>query len=156
MNFHFSDSVKELGVNGAYFASRKSLPGINLIVDIYNYISLKSELAIGAHDVSAIEGDVHLRLTEGTEKFLPLGFSKTVSVKKGEYCYIDNSDEVICRLEVRQGEKTKVIETTTSCFYIVQGNPYTSSSSIISTARELIELTTRFCGGTAEELYFPE
>lgn len=50
----------------AYFAGHKSLPGINLIVDIYNYVSLKSELAIGAHDISAIDGDIHLRLTNGT------------------------------------------------------------------------------------------
>jgi DNA/RNA-binding domain of Phe-tRNA-synthetase-like protein len=138
-----------------YFANRKSLPSINLIVDIYNCISLKSELALGAHDVCAIDGDVHLRLTEGAEKFVPLGFSKAVPVKKGEYCYIDDSDEVICRLEVRQVEKTKVTEATTSCFYIVQGNFHTQPSDIISVAKELIELTTRFCGGTVKELYFP-
>ena len=132
----------------AYFVKHKSLPSINLIVDIYNYISLKSELSIGAHDTSAIKGDVHLRLTDGSENFLPLGFAKTTAVKKGEYCYIDDANDVICRLEVRQVEKTKVLETTTSCFYIVQGNPYTSSSYIESTAKELMDLTVRFCGGT--------
>jgi len=84
-----------------------------------------------------------------------LGYPKTIPVKRGEYCYIDDADDVICRLEVRQVEKTKVLETTTGCFYIVQGNPYTPSSGIISAARELIELTVRFCGGAVTELYFP-
>ena len=139
----------------SYFVSHRSLPSINLIVDIYNYISLRSELAIGAHDTRDIKGDVHLRLTDGTEYFLPLGYSKPMPINRGEYCYIDDANDVLCRLEVRQVEKTKVLETTTSCFYIVQGNHCVPSSSIVSTAQELIELAMRFCGGTVTELYFP-
>ena len=133
----------------SYFASHKSLPNINLIVDIYNYISFCSELAIGAHDTQFINGDIDFRLTKGTETFWPLGYPKAIPIKAGEYCYIDASNDVLCRLEVRQVEKTKVTENTTSCFYIVQGNKATPSSYILKTAKELIEITTKFCGGEA-------
>jgi len=139
-----------------YFASHKNLPNINLIVDIYNYISFRSELAIGAHDIQFINGDIDFRLTKGTELFWPLGYPKAISIKAGEYCYIDASNDVICRMEVRQVEKTKVTENTTSCFYIVQGNKATPSSHIIETAKELIDITTKFCGGEAEYLYHPQ
>jgi len=132
-----------------YFIKHKSLPSINLIVDIYNYISFRSELAIGAHDTQFISGDVYLRLTNGTESFWPLGYPEAKPVNAGEYCYIDASNEVLCRLEVRQVEKTKVTENTTSCFYVVQGNKATPMPYIMETAKELIELTIKFCGGEA-------
>jgi DNA/RNA-binding domain of Phe-tRNA-synthetase-like protein len=129
------------------------LPQINLVVDIYNLISLKSKLALGAHDTAKIAGNITLRLTDGTEKFTPLGATEPQNIGAGEYGYVDDSNEVICRLEVRQVEKTKVTLATTACFYIVQGNNHTEQSYIDSIASELIDLTTRFCGGTVTTLY---
>src|SRR5262245_35732464 len=49
------------------------LPHVNLLVDIYNLVSVKTRLSLGAHDVSAICGNVSLRLTTGEERFWPLG-----------------------------------------------------------------------------------
>jgi DNA/RNA-binding domain of Phe-tRNA-synthetase-like protein len=131
----------------------KRLPKINMIVDIYNLVSCKSRLAIGAHDIERIVGNVELRLTRGDEVFWPLGADKPTPVRTGEYAYIDDNNEVLCRLEVRQVEKTKVTLGTTKCFYIVQGNPATTSEQIQSVAQELITLTQRFCGGNVRMLY---
>ena len=139
----------------SFFVTHNSLPNINLIVDIYNYISFCSELAIGAHDTQFICGDIDLRLTAGTEHFWPLGYSKPIPIKPGEYCYIDGSNDILCRLEVRQVEKTKVTENTVSCFYIVQGNRETPSSLIVNTAKKLIDLTKMYCGGEVTYLYEP-
>lgn len=138
-----------------YYIKNRSLPSINLIVDIYNYVSLQSELALGAHDTDFIEGDISLRLASGKENFLPLGYSKPVHVKSGEYCYIDDANDVLCRLEVRQVEKTKVNLGTKSCFYIVQGNARTPREYIIEQSKKLIALTTQFCGGSVTNLYIP-
>lgn len=132
---------------------KRTLPRINLLVDIYNLISVKTHLALGAHDIAAIEGDVHLKMTNGTEKFLPLGYEKARGVGPGEYCYIDDANDVICRLETRQVEKTKVTLDTTGCFYIVQGNANTSDELLSEAVHELITLTTQFCGGRETILY---
>ncbi len=105
------------------FLRKGIIPSINLAVDIYNCISLETKLALGAHDISRIEGNVTLRMTDGSERFVPLGSSESEAVREGEYSYIDDSNEVICRLEFKQVEKTKVTLKTTDCFYIVQGNP---------------------------------
>lgn len=129
------------------------LPQINLLVDIYNLISIKSKLALGAHDTAKISGNITLRMTDGTEKFTPLGATEPQNIGAGEYGYIDDSNEVICRMEVRQVEKTKVTLDTTACFYIVQGNNRTDQPYVDSVASELIDLTTRFCGGTITQLY---
>lgn len=136
-----------------YFLEKKDIPKINLIVDIYNLVSLKSLLALGAHDLAKIDGNIHLRLTNGTEKFWPLGAPEPKPVMGGEYCYVDDSNEIICRLEVRQVEKTKVGLDTKACFYIIQGNQSTSAEHIKETAEELVALTQKFCGGQHRILY---
>ena len=124
-----------------------SLPRVNLLVDIYNLVSLKTRLSLGAHDLTAINGNVQLRLTDGTEHFWPMGSDKPKVVSPGEYAYIDDSGGVLCRLEVRQGDKTKISLKTTACFYIVQGNATTDAASLQTAAEELIALIKRFCGG---------
>jgi DNA/RNA-binding domain of Phe-tRNA-synthetase-like protein len=99
------------------------LPRINLLVDIYNLVSVKTHLSLGAHDRQKLGGDVHLKLTTGTERFWPIGTNELYPVKPGKYAYVDDDNDIICRLEVRQVEKTKVLPDTTACFFIVQGNP---------------------------------
>lgn len=129
------------------------LPTINPIVDIYNVVSCKRRLALGAHDLRCIVGNVSLRLTSGNETFVPLGSTTAKPIGRGEYAYVDDSNEILCRLEVRQVEKTKVTTSTTSCFYIVQGNAATTTRDLRETAEELIEMTQRFCGGNVTMLY---
>lgn len=50
-------------------------PQINTLVDIYNLISIKYKLALGAHDISKIKGNITLKITNSSEKFIPLGTS---------------------------------------------------------------------------------
>lgn len=119
---------------------------INKAVDIYNIISMESKLALGAHDIDQITGDIHLRITDGTEQFIPLG-SQPKPVKAGEYAYIDDANDILCWLEIRQSEKDKVTETTRNIFYIVQGNQETPDELLQNTAEKIIDTTTRFCGG---------
>ncbi|NPV92791.1 MAG: tRNA ligase [Firmicutes bacterium] len=128
---------------------------VNLLVDIYNLVSLSSRLSLGAHDVKRLGGNVRLKMTTGQEGFWPIGSQEPDSVRLGEYAYIDDDDDIICRLEVRQVEKTKVTLDTRECFYIVQGNPAASSDYLKAVTEDLIELTRRFCGGKERILYKP-
>jgi methionyl-tRNA synthetase len=131
------------------------LPHINLLVDIYNLVSLRTHLALGAHDLDRIDGNVTLRLTQGGEGFWPLGTDHRKSVGVGEYSYIDDANDIICHLEVKQVEKTKTTASTKNCFFIVQGNPNTDPIYIRKATEELVALTSRFCGGTVRMLYAP-
>ena len=67
-----------------------------------------------------------------------------------EYSYCDDANEVLCRLEIRQVEKTKVDEEAQNVFYIVQGNDATPDELLRETAQRIIDLTTRYCGGQGE------
>jgi DNA/RNA-binding domain of Phe-tRNA-synthetase-like protein len=133
----------------------RHLPSINAVVDIYNIVSLQTRLALGAHDVAKITGGVSLRLTDGSEGFWPLGRSEPRGIGAGEYAYVDDDGDVLCRMEVRQVEKTKVTEETTACFYIVQGNATTSADYIREGVDRVVDLTRRFCGGQPTILHLP-
>lgn len=121
---------------------------INQAVDIYNLISLDSKLALGAHNMDRVDGNVTLRFTDGSETYVPLGQERPVPVNPHEYCYCDDANEVLCRLEIRQVNKTKVDEEARNVFYIVEGNEATEQSFLLQTAQEIIDTTSRYCGGS--------
>lgn len=124
------------------------LPFINQAVDIYNLISLDTKLALGAHNMDHTDGDVTLRFTDGSERYVPLGQTSPVAVNPHEYCYCDDANEVLCRLEIRQVHKTAIDESVQNVFYIIQGNAAVSDELLLSAANEIICTTTRYCGGT--------
>ena len=97
-----------------------------------------------------VDGNVTLRFTDGSERFVPLGQTEPVPVAAHEYCYCDDSNEVLCRLEIRQVNKTAVDEAAKNVFYIVQGNKATPDELLWDTARKLIADTEQYCGGSGE------
>jgi DNA/RNA-binding domain of Phe-tRNA-synthetase-like protein len=134
------------------FLERDRFPHINLVVDIYNLVSLKTGLALGAHDINGIKGNVSLKLTSGNEVFVPLGKSEATSVFPGEYAYVDDENSIICRLEVLQVEPTKVSFDTSDIFLIIQGNANTDAQDITTAAQTVCNLITQYCGGRIEFL----
>lgn len=131
------------------FIETGRFPRINLLVDIYNLVSLKTRLALGAHDIDKVIGNITLRLTNGTEKFLPLGSKELIAVPAGEYSYIDDGNNIICRMEVLQVEPTKITKETTDVFLIVQGNSNTDQTYIKSGVNEVLNLINKCCGGSS-------
>jgi len=128
-------------------AKHHAIPRINLLTDIYNAVSVKYKLVLGAHDLSMTEGNIHLRFTRGDEKYLPIGSLEQKNVPANHYSYIDDSNEIICYLDVQQVNKTVVSPDTTDCFFIVQGNSVTTNCYIQNAVYELIDLVKRYCGG---------
>ena len=130
-------------------------PQINLLVDCYNLVSLTTRVSLGAHDLAAVVGGIHLRLTAGTEHFLPLHAADARPVTPGEYAYIDDAEDVLCRLEVRQADKSRITVATTECIMIAQGNAHVSHTALRAATEEMVALVQRFCGGRDELLYAP-
>lgn len=131
---------------------RESLVNINKVVDIYNIISIESKLCLGAHDIDKINGIVHLKITDGTEKFLPLGTDELKKVNKGEYAFVDDDNNVICWLDIRQVDKTKVTEDSKNVLYFIIGNQATPDVLLDEVANDIITLTIKYCGGSCERV----
>ena len=122
-----------------------TLPNINLAVDCYNAVSLETRLTLGAHDLDQVEGNIILQLAQGNEHFVPLGRDQHEPVQAGEYCYVDESGEILCRLDYKQCDKSKIKLTTTRCLIIVQGHASTASDLLDYGRDKLVALVNRFC-----------
>lgn len=129
------------------FLETGRFPRINTLVDIYNLVSIKTRLALGAHDIDKIMGNITLRLTYGDENFLPLGSLEKVPVPPGEYAYIDDGNNIICRMEVLQVEPTKITLDSKNVFLIIQGNANTTNGYIEAGAQEVLGLIRKYCNG---------
>src|SRR3989344_5849238 len=129
------------------FLKKGVFPHINTIVDIYNLISIESRLALGAHDINYVHGNITLRLTDGSENFVPLGYTEPEKAFPQEYAYVDDENNIVCRLEVLQVEPTKITLESKDIFFIIQGNSQTPIDYIETATKNLVDLLTRFCAG---------
>jgi DNA/RNA-binding domain of Phe-tRNA-synthetase-like protein len=136
----------------AYFRLHGDIPKINGIVDVYNAISVRSGVAMGAHDLRNVTGDIELRLTVGNETFWPLGAQDAVRIAPAEYAYVDSNNDVLCRLEARQVEKTKISLESRDAFFIVQAHDATGMNIIEAAANDLQHACLELFGGEVEEL----
>jgi DNA/RNA-binding domain of Phe-tRNA-synthetase-like protein len=129
---------------------RGDLPAVNTLVDAYNLVSVRSFYSLGAHDLDRIAVPVTLRLLTGKESFTPLGQDKEVPVIAGEYGYVDARDRLLCRLDIRQAEFSKVTTQTQNVLLIVEGTTDDRPESFRQVGTAGIDQVRRFCGGTAE------
>lgn len=130
--------------------SRGTLPEINNLVDAYNIVSVHSLCCLGAHDMKHVALPVTLQILTGAEAFLPLGASVPELVQAGEFGYVDANGQVLCRLDIVQAEHTKVSEEATDVLVIIESTTAHPRGTLDAAIRQVIELTTRFCGGHAE------
>ena len=93
LNDYIDVHVKRLLKN---LLKKQEFHKINPLVDLYNLISMDTKLALGAHDLDKIEGNITLRLTQGNENYIPLGSEEAKEVKAGIYSYIDDANDIIC------------------------------------------------------------
>ena len=144
LNDYIDVHVKRLLKN---LLKKQEFHKINPLVDLYNLISMDTKLALGAHDLDKIEGNITLRLTQGNENYIPLGSEEAKEVKAGIYSYIDDANDIICYSEIRQVDKIKVTNESKDIFFIVQGNKETSDKYVKDIAK-----VTYYLGGTDEIL----
>jgi DNA/RNA-binding domain of Phe-tRNA-synthetase-like protein len=133
-----------------------NLPAINNLVDAYNLVSVRSSCSLGAHDLDRISLPVTLRLLDGSESFTPLGTDRPVPVTAGEYGYVDASNRLLCRLDVLQADFSKVTEATVNALLIVEGTIAHSAQDLRKAFADVMELVTRYCGGTGEIITIPQ
>ena len=125
------------------------LPNINTVVDCYNLVSAQTGLSIGAHDCALLRGDVAFRITEGCERYRPLGELGPAPVRAGQYACMDE-EKIICLMDVKQCEETRITKQTSELVIYVQGNSRTTPRDVEDGLQRLGALVTEICGGTYE------
>ena len=125
--------------------------GINPLVDIYNYISLKHILPAGGEDIDKMIGNLELTYASATEKAVRvLGRDADEAPKDGEVIYKDAEGTICRRWNWREVSRTILTTDTTNCVIVFEAlNPVTLDE-LKEAQRELGELVEKYCGGSYE------
>jgi DNA/RNA-binding domain of Phe-tRNA-synthetase-like protein len=132
-----------------YVRRHQDFTAAGAVVDAYNIASAKTLLSIGAHDLAKVRTPVTLRRVEPGDVFIPLGETSPRSCE-GEYAYVDPDGQIICRMEILQGEASKVEARSRDIVFFLQGNAALPAQDLLAGSWLLAELIETFCGGTAE------
>jgi DNA/RNA-binding domain of Phe-tRNA-synthetase-like protein len=152
-------AFSKLSISGSKFPSsiesmaRRILKGdpfpkINPLVDLYNSISLRYLVPMGGHDLETLEGNIHLRYTEGWEPFTPMSGEEPLIVAKGELVYCDDREVLTRNWVWRQCEKDKVTERTKNIFIPIDVLGEVGRERASEIILELSQLIPKYLGGT--------
>ncbi|MEU5330618.1 B3/B4 domain-containing protein [Streptomyces parvus] len=133
------------------------LPRINLLVDLYNAISVAHLIPVGGEDLDLIEGGMRLVRAEGNEDFVTVaGGEKAVEhPDAGEVVWCDDAGVTCRRWNWRQGPRTRLTEETTSGLFLLEGLAPMPVAELETAAAELAEMLAKFSPSARIEVHAP-
>ena len=124
-----------------------TVPHINKLVDLCNYVSMKYVLPVAAYDLDHISGFVEVRFANGDEPFLPLYATETKYPQLGEVVYTDDEGALSRRWAWRQADRAKTTPETRNALITAEGVNEIEASAIKGAMEELVSLVQEYCGG---------
>ena len=118
----------------------KHIPHINKLVDLYNYLSLKYIIPLGADDIDKIKGDIQLTKAKGDELFVPLKAKRKEHPDKGEVVYKDDKEILCRRWNWKESEGTRVRAKTKNAIIYIEGLFPVTKEKVEAIAKEFISL----------------
>jgi DNA/RNA-binding domain of Phe-tRNA-synthetase-like protein len=118
------------------------------LVDVYNLVSLRHVVPVGADDLDKVEPPLAFRTAAAGDHFVPLGSATGAEEppEPGEVVYAD-AVRILCRRwNWYQSAETAISEHTTRAVLTVQGLGPDAREVVAGATQELDELLTRVCG----------
>ncbi|MEU1911025.1 B3/B4 domain-containing protein [Streptomyces massasporeus] len=138
--------------------SGAGLPRINLLVDLYNAVSVAHLIPVGGEDIGRIEGGMRLIRATGREDFVTVaGGEETVEhPDAGEVVWCDDAGVTCRRWNWRQGPRTRLTEETTSGVFLLESLAPMPVAEVTAAAEELAGLLAEFSPGADISVRAPE
>ncbi|MDQ0912737.1 DNA/RNA-binding domain of Phe-tRNA-synthetase-like protein [Streptomyces canus] len=129
--------------------SDAGLPRINLLVDLYNAISVAHLVPVGGEDLDRIRGGMRLVRAAGDEDFVTVagGEEAVEHPDAGEVIWRDEEGVTCRRWNWRQGPRTRLTEETVSGVFLLEGMAPMPLADMEKAATELAELLEKFSPG---------
>lgn len=134
------------------------LPRINLLVDLYNAISVAHLIPVGGEDIDHIEGGMRLVRAAGDEDFVTVAGGEEVveHPDAGEVVWRDGTGVTCRRWNWRQGPRTRLTERTVSGIFLLESLPPMPVAEVELAGAELVELLEKFSPGARITVHTPE
>jgi DNA/RNA-binding domain of Phe-tRNA-synthetase-like protein len=130
------------------------LPRINVLVDLYNAVSIRHVVPLGGEDADRLEGPLRLTIASGDEPFDPRGDGEAIEhAEPGEVVWRDDRGVTCRRWNWRQGRRTQLTEDTTRAFFVFDRLHGLTLGELRAAADELSQsLADRFPGCRLDRL----
>ncbi|ANP53211.1 DNA/RNA-binding domain of Phe-tRNA-synthetase-like protein [Streptomyces griseochromogenes] len=137
--------------------SDAGLPRINLLVDLYNAISVAHLVPVGGEDIDRIQGGMRLVRATGEEGFVTVagGEESVEHPDAGEVVWRDDAGVTCRRWNWRQGPRTRLTEETVSGVFLLETLAPMPVAEAESAAGELAELLEKFSPGARIRVHPP-
>jgi DNA/RNA-binding domain of Phe-tRNA-synthetase-like protein len=134
------------------------LPRINLLVDLYNAVSVARLIPVGGEDLDRVQGGMRLVRATGTEDFVTVagGEEAVEHPDAGEVVWCDDAGVTCRRWNWRQGPRTRLTERTTSGIFLLESMAPMPVADVEAAAEELAELLRTFSPGADVEVRAPQ
>lgn len=126
------------------------LPNINPLVDLYNFISLKYLLPVGAENLDKVKDDIVLGFAQGNEQGKYIGSEGISTCYPGEVVYKDDLGFICRRWNWREGERTKITPETKNAVVVIEANQNVSDKEFKLVLNETAELIEKYLGAKVE------
>ncbi|MEV6587064.1 B3/B4 domain-containing protein [Streptomyces acidicola] len=137
--------------------SEAGLPRINLLVDLYNAISVAHLIPVGGEDLDHIQGGMSLVRATGQEDFVTVAGGEEVveHPDAGEVVWRDEAGVTCRRWNWRQGPRTRLTEETTSALFLLESLAPMPVDDVEAAGAELAELLEKFSAGARVAVHEP-
>ncbi|NMO33190.1 cytoplasmic protein [Streptomyces sp. GMY01] len=137
--------------------SDAGLPRVNVLVDVYNAISVAHLIPVGGEDLALIQGGMRLVRATGDEDFVTVaGGEETVEhPDAGEVVWCDGAGVTCRRWNWRQGPRTRLTEETVSGLFLLESLAPMPVAEAEAAAAELAELLEKFSPGARITVHAP-
>lgn len=131
--------------------SDAGLPRINLLVDLYNAISVAHLIPVGGEDLDHVRGGMTLVRATGDEDFVTVAGGEQVveHPDAGEVVWRDEAGVTCRRWNWRQGPRTRLTEDTVSGIFLLESLAPAPVADVEAAAAELAELLEKFSPGAS-------
>ncbi|WAZ19776.1 phenylalanine--tRNA ligase beta subunit-related protein [Streptomyces cinnabarinus] len=129
--------------------SGAGLPRINLLVDLYNAISVAHLIPVGGEDLDCVQGGMRLVRATGEESFVTVadGAEAVEHPDAGEVVWCDDTGVTCRRWNWRQGPRTRLTEESVSAIFLLEGMAPMPVAEVERAAAELAESLEKFSPG---------
>ncbi|MFE7856249.1 B3/4 domain-containing protein [Streptomyces sp. NPDC057403] len=129
--------------------SDAGLPRVNLLVDLYNAVSVAHLIPVGGEDLDRIRGGMRLVRAAGDEDFVTVaeGEETVEHPDAGEVVWCDDAGVTCRRWNWRQGPRTRLTEETVSGIFLLEGMSPLPVAELEAAGAELAQLLQKFSPG---------
>lgn len=124
------------------------IPSINLLVDLYNLVSIRYRVPMAAFDLSSLTGNLTVGFAVGSERFTAHDEPEAAHPDPGEVIFVDDSGLIFARRWCwKQSLESATTLDTTAALITVEAHHSGAQADIAAAIADITTLLQQYAGG---------